>query len=607
MDPSAQPLENLERKSDMKIIWRLKGYGLRYKWRLLAAYASMTLSVLLSLMIPLLLGQAIDEALYSGLRSQLISTGLTIFAIGLVRGLLTYGQHYFSYGVTERAARDLRNDSLDRLLHLSSGFFDRHRTGDLMSRLASDIPAVQFVVGVGMVRITLMPIMMIGVATIMLSMNWRLALVSFCLIGSYTYSVLRGTGPLNKMWERFHATTGEMNAIVQENITGMRVVKAFDGGKQEEAKFEASARNVAESHQATGKFTARRSSFLVFTTVTATGIVLWLGGNEVGAGRITTGELSTFLLYMTMLISPIDSAVQQILGLSRVKAAGRRILDILDEKSPVQEKRGALSMPLVNGHVKFENVTMGYGSGEATLHSIDFEAAPGTLVAILGGPGSGKTTIAHLLPRFYDVTSGRVTIDGYDVRDVTLESLRRNVGIVLQDVFVFAGTFQENIAYGVEESTEKQIIDAARVAQLHDFIANLKDGYDTVVGERGIRLSGGQRQRLAIARTILRNPPILILDDSTSSVDMKTEHELQQALTSVMEGRTTLVIAHRLSTVRAATTILVVEDGEIVQQGTHDDLIREGGYYQLIYESQLIPKVEQALRQESEVHRSSEQ
>ena len=256
--------------------------------------------------------------------------------------------------------------------------------------------------------------------------------------------------------------------------------------------------------------------------------------------------------------------------------------------------------------MKFENVTMGYGGKEATLRGIDFKAPQGSLVAILGGPGSGKTTLAHLLPRFYDVTSGRVTVDGLDVRDVTLESLRRNVGIVLQDVFVFSGTFRDNIAYGMEASSEKQISEAAKVAQLHDFIVSLQDGYDTVVGERGIKLSGGQRQRLAIARTILRDPPILILDDSTSSVDTKTERELQQALADVMKDRTSFVIAHRLSTVRAATVILVMEDGEIVQQGTHEELIDQDGYYRQIYESQLLPTVEEALRRMSEENQRSD-
>ncbi len=566
----------------------------------------MTLAVLLSLTIPRLLGQAIDQALYSALQAQLVTVGLAIFAVSLVRGLLTYVQHFLSYGVAERAARDLRNDLLDRLIYFSSGFFDRHRTGDLMSRFSSDIPAVQFVVGVGMIRIALMPAMMLGVAAIMWSMNWRLAIVSFCLIGGYIYSVLRGTGPLNEIWGRYHAATGEMNAVMQENISGMRVVKAFGGRKQEEAKFGSLAKNVADSRQAAGGFMARRSAFLIFTTVAATGVVLWLGGNEVAAGRTTTGDLSAFLLYMAMLLSPIDGAVQQILGLARVKAAGSRVLAILDGVSPVRERPRANTMPPVQGRVKFENVTMGYGGRETTLRGIVFEAPPGSLVAILGGPGSGKTTLAHLLPRFYDVSSGRVTIDGLDVRDVTLESLRRNVGIVLQDVFVFSGTFRDNIAYGMEASSEKQISQAAKVAQLHDFIVSLQDGYDTVVGERGIKLSGGQRQRLAIARTILRDPPILILDDSTSSVDTKTEHELQQALADVMKDRTTFVIAHRLSTVRAATAILVMEDGEIVQQGTHEELIDQEGYYRQIYESQLLPTVEEALRRMSEENRRSD-
>ena len=274
---------------------------------------------------------------------------------------------------------------------------------------------------------------------------------------------------------------------------------------------------------------------------------------------------------------------------SRASSAGQRLYDVLDAESPVTEKPDAVPLPRAAGHVAFENVSVSYDEAGSAVRNIDFEAQPGQIIALLGGPGSGKSTIAHVIPRFYDVSEGRITIDGYDIRDVTLSSLRQNVGIVMQDAFVFADTIKDNIAYGLDDVDMERVVEAAKTAQLHDFIEELPDGYSTWVGERGITLSGGQRQRLAIARTILLDPPVLILDDSTSSVDMATEHRLQQALDHVIKGRTTFVIAHRLSTIRSADLILALENGEIVEYGAHDQLLERNGFYRKIYDLQLRP------------------
>ena len=308
--------------------------------------------------------------------------------------------------------------------------------------------------------------------------------------------------------------------------------------------------------------------------------------------RLTFGELSAFILWMGLLAMPVRMIGWMLNTLTRAAAAGQRIFEVLDAESPVEERPGATPLPRATGHVRFEGVSLSYDERVPAVHDVSFEAEPGQLVAILGGPGSGKSTVVHLIPRFYDVSSGRIAVDGVDVRDVTLASLRQNVGIVLQDVFVFGATLRDNIAYGVDDASMEEEVRASKIAQLHPFVKSLPKGYDSWVGERGITLSGGQRQRLAIARTLLLDPPILILDDSTSSVDVGTEYLIQQALADVVKGRTTFVIAHRLSTVREADLILVLDRSEIVERGTHDELLARDGFYRRTYELQLRPQEE---------------
>ena len=320
------------------------------------------------------------------------------------------------------------------------------------------------------------------------------------------------------------------------------------------------------------------------------GVMVWFGAREVVDGRLSPGELTMFLLYMALLHQPVTSAGFLVNRFAVTHAAGKRVFEILDTESQVLEASTARPLAEIRGRVKFQDVSFSYDSGAAALHGIDFEAQPGQTVALLGAPGSGKSSIVHLVPRFYDVTAGRVTVDGVDVRDLRLRELRRNIGIVLQDVFVFGATFRDNLAYGAEHASLHEIEEAAKVAQLHDFIDGLPDKYETWVGERGVKLSGGQRQRLAIARTILLDPAILILDDSTSSVDVETEHQIQQALAEVVKGRTTFVIAHRLSTVRNADLILVMDEGRIAERGTHHELLSKGGLYRRIHDIQLLPQ-----------------
>ncbi len=576
----------------MKILLRLLSYPWRHKWLLGAAYVTMVAATLSALLMPHLLGSAIDEALTSGLRSQLLLLAGMLVLVGALKGAFGYGQNYLGEAVSQKAAFDLRNDFFRKLQNLSFGFHDSQQTGNLMSKATADVEAVRRFMSMGMIR-SLSGILMSGtVATIMLSTNWRLGLVALAFVPAIIWRAAMMGRKLRWIWMRVQNETGNMTTVLQENLAGIQVVKAFGAREYAEAKFEERAALVADHTYSASRLFASQGSLMTFIFTCAMGAILWFGGHEIIDGRLTPGELVRFILYLGMLAMPIRMTGMLINMVSRAVSAGERIYDVLDAESPVKEKPGATVLPRVHGRVKFESVSLAYDSGPPAIRGIDFEVQPGQLVAILGAPGSGKSTVVHLLPRFYEVSAGAVSIDGIDVRDVTLASLRKNVGIVLQDVFVFAATLKDNIAYGAEDASLDDVVRAAQVAQFHETVEGLPDGYDTWVGERGVTLSGGQRQRLAIARTILLDPPILILDDSTSSVDMGTEYQLQQALAEVIKGRTTFVIAHRLSTVRRAELILVLDQGKIVERGTHEELLASDGFYRRIYDIQLRPQEE---------------
>ncbi len=579
----------------MRVMLRLGGYALHYKMRLTVAYVTMVVATLAAMAVPKLLGSAIDEALASGLRQELLMLGLAIVLISVVRGIFSYLQNYMAESLSQMAAFDLRNDIFKKLQSLSFGYHDRQQTGNLMSKATADVEAVRHFTSMGLIR-GLSVVMMVGaVAALMLTTNWRLGLTSMAFVPIVVWRALLMSGKLRHTWMMVQAQTGNMTTVLQENLSGIRVVKAFGAGEFEEAKFEARASAVAEHTYSATRLFASQGSLMTLIFTAATGIILLVGGNEVVSDRLTPGGLAAFILYMGLLAMPVRMTGWLVSTFSRAASAGQRIFDVLDAESPVEERPNATELSDVRGRVKFDCVSLSYDSAGPAVRNIDFEAEPGELVAILGAPGSGKSTIVQLIPRFYDVSEGRITVDGQDVRDLTLTSLRRNVGIVLQDIFVFAASLRENIAYGAEDASMDDVVRAAQVAQLHDFIQELPRGYDSMVGERGVRLSGGQRQRVAIARTILLDPPILILDDSTSSVDMVTEHGIQQAMSELVKGRTTFVIAHRLSTVRSADTILVLDRGEIVERGSHEELMARAGFYRRIYDLQLRPQEEAAV------------
>ena len=430
----------------MNVLWRLSAYSWRHKWILAGAYAAMSGATLSMLVIPWLLGTAIDEALASGLRSQLFLLAGAILLVSLLRGIFSYGEAYLAESISQRAAYDVRNDFFQKLQSLSFGFHDRQQTGDLMSRATADVEAVRWYMSMGLVRGLSLVMLLAGVSALLLTTNWRLGLISLAFVPPVIWRAVFMARVLRQVWTQVQAETGHMTTVLQEALAGMRVVKAFGAREHEEAKFAQKASAVAQHTDSATRLFASQGSIMTFIFTIATAAILWYGGREIAADRLTEGQLAAFILYMGILAGPIRMTGWLVNTFSRAISAGQRIFEVLDADSPVTEKPGATVMPRAPGHVQFEAVSLSYDSEIPAIHHIDLEVQPGEMVALLGAPGSGKSTVVHLVPRFYDVSAGRITIDGKDVRDVTLASLRRNVGIVLQDTFAFAATLRDNIA-----------------------------------------------------------------------------------------------------------------------------------------------------------------
>ncbi len=456
-----------------------------------------------------------------------------------------------------------------------------------MSRATVDVEVVRRFFGMGLLGVVEVFVLFVAVSYILVSMDWQLALFALAFMPAIGWRTIVVSGRLRPIWLKVQQLMGVLGATLEESLTGIRVVKGFSRQKEESQKFSTEATVLYDQQINIARLRAFNMPLMVFLLTLPTVLILWYGGRQVIAGSLTIGNLSQFIMYLGILAMPIRRLGMIVNIFSRTVSAGQRILEILDTQSPVQEKPNAIELDSVKGQVSFEDVSFNYNSRTPALKNTNFSVQPGELVALLGGSGSGKSTIASLLCRFYDVSSGRITIDGIDIRDVTLASLRKNVVAAQQDIFLFSSTIRGNIAYGAVNADMEQIVAVAKAAHLHDFIQNLPDGYDTWVGERGVTLSGGEKQRLAIARTLLINPSILILDDSTSSVDAETEHLIRQALDRLIEGRTTFIITHRLPIIKNADLILMLKDGQIVERGKHSDLMAKNGLYQQIYQSQL--------------------
>ncbi len=591
----------------MRVLIRLFGL-LKAYWKWVAvAYLFLLLSIVFALGVPELLKRAIDIGIsydfqtgeMAGNQTFLILAGVAILVASILRGGFGFGQTYLSEFIGQRVAYDLRNRLYDRIQRLSFAFHDKAQTGQLMSRATQDVEAVRFFVSMGFLRSILIAFMFIGICAILFLMNWKLALISVVCMPIVAYRATSIGIRLRPIWTNIQDGIAKLGTLLQENLSGVKVVRAFSREQYESYKFREQATRLYEDSLLSSKIQAFNTPLLTFLFVLASGVMLWYGGSEVISGRLTAGELTQFYLYMSMMIMPMRMLMFMVTLVSRGIAAGERVFEILDTESAVSEAPDAIELPDIKGVVRFDNVSFRYDSWSPVLNGVGLEARPGEMVALLGTTGSGKTTLVNLIPRFYDVSSGRITIDDTDVRDVTLVSLRRQVGIVQQDVFLFSATIADNIAYGAVDADMKDIIASARAAYLHEFIESLPEGYETWVGERGLTLSGGQKQRLAIARTLLVNPRILIFDDSMSSVDTETEFLIQGALRELMKGRTTFVIAQRLQTVKDADQILILDGGTIVERGTHLQLLKEGRIYPQIYELQLRDQ-EEALGKEVE-------
>ena len=523
----------------------------------------------------------------------LIAAIIYIVVFAILRGLFSFLQAYWAEKNSQAVAYDLRNDLYAKIQNLSFSYHDRNQTGQLMIRATDDVEKVRLFIGQGLLQLVGALILIVGTIILLFSANVTLAWTAMPIlpVAIVLFAVFASLS--QPLFIKVQQKLSYLNTVLQENLAGIKVIKAFTREKEQQKKFRAAADDTMSQAIAVSRLFTFLFPLIFMIANLGQAAILYVGGRQIIMGLLTLGEWQEFSLYLMYLFFPIMMFGMIITQMGQASASAERIFEILDAKSDIVEKPDAIDLPDVKGDVKFENVTFRYfGGGEPVLKNVSFEAKPGETIALLGATGSGKTTIINLLPRFYDPSEGRITIDGYDLRDVTLDSLRSQIGIVLQETTLFSGTIRENIAFGKPDATLEEIQAAAKAAAAHDFILSFPEGYETHVGERGTTLSGGQKQRVAIARALLLNPRILILDDSTSSVDLNTEAQIQKALDTLMKGRTSFVIAQRISTVINADKILVLDKGEIVAQGRHEDLMEEEPIYAEIYNSQLLPETE---------------
>ena len=561
---------------------------LKKHWAMwILAFVCLSASTVFSLVIPKMLGNGIDTVLNSGRAATLIIAAGIILGSSALRGITGYGNRYFTQVISQRVAYDLRNHLYDHLQGLSFAYFDKAQTGQLMSRATIDIEAVRAFISMGLLQILQTVFLTIGISYLLISLDWRLALMTLAFVPLMAYRAVLTSRRLRPVWLKVQRLIASLGTTLQESLSGVRIVKSFAQEKTEDKKFADDSRRLYDVQIDAARIVAFNTPLMVFLIGAPTALVLWYGGRQVIAGNLTIGGVVQFIMYLGMLAMPIRALGMVTNMYSRSMSAGERILEILDTTSQVKDKPDALVLDKLKGQVAFEDVSFSYAENAPALHSISFTVQPGQLVALVGASGSGKSTIINLILRFYDVSGGRITMDGVDIRDISLASLRKNIGTAQQDVFLFSTTIRNNIAYGMPDATLEQVTAAAKAAQIHDFIMSLPDGYETWVGERGHTLSGGEKQRVTIARAILKNPSILILDEITSSVDAETERLIRRAVDELIKGRTTFIISHRLPIITNADLILVIKDGQIVERGKHQELMAGNTLYRQTYLSQL--------------------
>jgi ATP-binding cassette, subfamily B, bacterial len=554
-----------------------------YRTRTLFSIGSLLLATAFALAPPLLAKYAVDD----GIRQHDLAKLWWIVGAFLLFGLLSWGmsyvQTYLTGWVGERILADLRNHLFDHLQDLSLGFYERNRAGVIISRLTNDVEAIDQLVTDGVTSLVQNSLTLLGTAILLFVLDWRLALATLVVIPFMSVASVIFRKRSARAYAAVRERLGLVTATLAEDIAGMRIVQAFTREKTNMRQFREVTERYREANMETVLLNGLYFPFVDLLSTVALAVVLGYGGHLYFQSAITLGTLFAFMLYVQNFFDPVQQLSQLYGTFLSATAALDKIVDVLDQEPELVDRPGALELPRVDGDVAFDGVRFGYGDGPEVLHGLDLDVPAGTTVALVGHTGAGKSTIAKLLARFYDPREGRITIDGHDLRDVTQASLRRQLGIVPQEGFLFAGTVRDNIAFGRPDASPEEVVSAAETIGANDFILRLEDGYETDLQERGSRLSLGQRQLVALARALLADPRILILDEATSSVDIGTERKIERALRTLLAGRTAFVIAHRLSTIRDADLIVVLEHGQVVEQGTHDELMRAGGLYTSLY------------------------
>lgn len=571
----------------MNAILRVFGYMRSFWLSELIAYLCMLAINGIRLITPQIIRTVVDVGIGENQPDVLTNSVLLLLGATLIRGVFRFGEGYLTERVSQGIAYVMRSQLYRKLQSLSFSYHDRAQTGQLLSRATSDVERLRRITGRGILRIVDSLVLLIGTSIILFQMQPLLAALSLIVMPIVIVFMKQYVDRMHPLWHRRQDRIADLTSRLEQNLQGVSVVRGFAQEPAEMGRFGEENDTIFDISMGLTRAGAFRMPFVILLASASAVLILWIGGRFVINGQLTLGELVAFNSYLLQLINPIRRLGFMITMLGESGTSAERVFEILDARSEVQDRPDAREMGRIEGAVTFENVSFSYVGGAQVLSDVSFHVEPGQVVALLGPTGSGKSTIINLIPRFYDVTMGSIKIDNHDIRSVTTDSLRNQIGIVLQETMLFGSSIRENITFGRTDATQKEVEAAARAAAAHDFVMSLPDGYDTAVGERGVTLSGGERQRVAIARALLLDPRILILDDATSSVDTETEQDIQAALETLMEERTCFIIAQRVSTVRKADQILIIDHGELVAQGRHSDLIRESGIYADIYYRQL--------------------
>ena len=569
-----------------QVLRRVYSYLRPYRTYMIGAYAALLLVLGMGILIPLFIRWIIDTGIEGGQVHVLTWSAAALLAMTVLKGILNYYIGLFTEKASQNVAFDLRNELQRKLTQLSFSFHDKSETGELLSRAVQDVERVRFLTGRATLRIVEGVLLLVTTAVVLLVMNFKLGALTLLLMPLLIFQAVRYGTRFRPLSMQVQSKIAALTTAVEQNLRGSRVVKAYAQEDAEIERFEAVNRDWFNLSNRSGRMQAFNVPLLFLIANLGIVVIIYFGGMQFIKGSVTIGTIVAFISYLGNLIEPVRRLGMIIPAVAIAGSASERIFDVLDTVSEVRDTPGARTVKEIQGRVRFEGVSFHYGHNRV-LKDISFDVQPGSRVALLGLTGSGKSSIINLIPRFYDPTAGRILIDEKDIRSIKLQSLRSHIGIVLQETTLFASTIRENIAFSNDKATDEEVIRAAVAAQAHEFIMQSVDGYNTKVGERGVTLSGGQKQRIAIARALLLNPRILIFDDATASVDTETERLIQLALEELSQGRTTFIIAQRLSTVRNADLILVLEGGSLSAQGTHEELLRESGVYRSIYNQQL--------------------